>query len=129
MGVGAPPREVGSGVFEYGRELGAIAGSAGALRRYQVAVEDGSGEDADRFGEAVDAVLSDRRSWIGIGRLRLQRVPAGAASDFTVYLATPATSDATKQVVKVSSQYSTAPTLDPAVVPTPEPKRILPIFR
>ena len=89
----APAREAGSGVFAYAQTLGPILGQAGALRRFRVAVEDGSGEDAEVFGEAVEAVLGDRRSWIGPGRLRLQRVPGAAASDFTVYLATPVTSE------------------------------------
>jgi hypothetical protein len=89
----APPRQAGSGVFTYAQSLGPILGRAGALRRFRVAVEDGSGEDADAFGEAVEAALGDGRSWIGSGRLRLQRVPEAAASEFTVYLATPATSE------------------------------------
>jgi hypothetical protein len=86
-------REVGSGVFTYAQSLGPILGEAGALRRFRVAVEEGSGEDPDVLGEAVEAVLGDRRSWIGSGRLRLQRVPGAAPSEFTVYLATPATSE------------------------------------
>jgi hypothetical protein len=89
----APARHAGSGVFTYAQSLGPILGRAGALRRFRVAVEDGGGEDADVFGEAVEAVLGDQRSWIGSGRLRLQRVPGPAASEFTVYLATPVTSE------------------------------------
>jgi hypothetical protein len=45
----------------------------------------------EEFGAEVDAALSDRRGWHAGGRLRLQRVAAGAAYDFTVYLATSAT--------------------------------------
>jgi hypothetical protein len=89
----APAREVGSGIFSYAASEGPTHGATGALHRFRVAVEEGSGEDADRFAAAVDAVLGDPRSWAGTGRLRLQRVPAGAPTEFTLYLATPATSE------------------------------------
>ena len=53
----------------------------------------GTGQDADAFAATVDAVLGDPRSWIAAGELRLQRVAEAAAADFTVYLATPGTSE------------------------------------
>jgi hypothetical protein len=45
------------------------------------------------FAAAVDGVLGDARSWIAGRALRLQRVPWGAPAEFTIYLATPATSE------------------------------------
>jgi hypothetical protein len=81
---GAVPSK-GSGTFEYAQGSGPVSGSAGPTRRYRVAVEQGIGEDAADFAAAVEATLSDPRSWTGDGSLRLQRVADDA--DFTVYLA------------------------------------------
>lgn len=78
----------GSGEFEYSNERGPIAGHKGALRRFKVAVERGSGEDVAEFTEQVRAVLEDERSWSGSGDLRLQMVAGPDKADFTVYLAT-----------------------------------------
>ncbi|MET8148354.1 DUF3152 domain-containing protein [Actinoplanes sp. NPDC049668] len=81
-----PPR--GSGRFAYAPGRGRVLGSKGELRRFRVAVERGGNEDPAAFAAQVEATLGDRRSWIGDGRLRLQRVPGGQPADFTVYLAT-----------------------------------------
>ncbi|MGA5301185.1 DUF3152 domain-containing protein [Nucisporomicrobium flavum] len=78
----------GSGTFAYAPGRGKILGTAGAVRRFRVAVERGSGEDVVAFAALVESTLGDRRSWTGDGRLRLQRVPAGEKADFTVFLAT-----------------------------------------
>lgn len=94
----APPLQVpgpvpatGSGRFAYATGTGEVFGRAGTLRRYRVAVEEGAQEDAETFAAAVDLALGDARGWTASGRLRLRRVPAGAAHEFTVYLATPGT--------------------------------------
>jgi hypothetical protein len=87
---GQPP-QAGSESFAIGRTGGAVAGRSGTLRRYRVAVEEGSGEDVEAFGAFVDATLSDPRSWPAGGLVRLQRVPDGAAFSFTIYLATART--------------------------------------
>jgi hypothetical protein len=72
----------------------AVAGSAGRILRYRVAVEGGiQNLDLAGFARTVDATLADRRSWIGSGRVRLQRVGRDVRPDFTIYLATPATRD------------------------------------
>ncbi|MEV1144294.1 DUF3152 domain-containing protein [Micromonospora sp. NPDC049799] len=65
----------------------------GPLRRYRVAVEAGTGQDAGAFAATVDAVLADPRGWTATGELRVQRVSDVDAADFTVYLATPGTSE------------------------------------
>jgi len=88
---GTPPRK-GDNTFRYGRTTGAVAGTSGTLRRYRIAVENGSEEDVEAFGQQVDAVLSDPRSWPAGGRVRLQRVAEGEPFSFTVYLATAVTS-------------------------------------
>jgi len=87
-----PAPSAGPGTFRYASGHGEVLGSVGTLRRYRVAVETGAGVDAQEFAETVDLVLGDPRSWIGSGRLRLQRVPArGGAHDFTIHLATART--------------------------------------
>lgn len=87
-----PAPTAGAGTFGYAAGPGAVLGTAGALRRFQVAVEAGTGEDTTTFAAAVDAVLGDPRSWIAGGQVRLQRVGAGEAHEFTIYLASAATS-------------------------------------
>lgn len=84
----------GTGKFAYASGRGKVLGTAGGLRRFRVAVERGAGEDVASFAAQVEATLGDRRSWIGSGRLRLQRVSGADASDFTVYLATRETAGA-----------------------------------
>lgn len=68
-----------------------MLGRAGELRRYRVAVESGSNEDAAEFALAVQTALAGPGSWVDSGRLRLQQVPGDAPRDFTVYLATART--------------------------------------
>ncbi|WP_433494329.1 DUF3152 domain-containing protein [Micromonospora sp. CA-248089] len=83
----------GPGTFAVVQGRSPVRGQEGPLRRYRVEVEHGTGQDADGFAATVDAVLGDPRSWIASGDLRVQRVPEAAAADFTVYLATPVTSE------------------------------------
>ncbi|WP_243707282.1 DUF3152 domain-containing protein [Micromonospora sp. KC606] len=83
----------GPGRFNTASGRSPVRGHDGPLRRYRVAVEEGSGQDVGAFAAAVDEVLGDPRSWIGSGELRVQRVPEVAGADFTIFLATPATSE------------------------------------
>ncbi|MFI7303342.1 DUF3152 domain-containing protein [Micromonospora aurantiaca] len=83
----------GPGTFAVAQGRSPVRGQEGPLRRYRVEVEQDTGQDADEFAATVDAVLGDPRSWIASGDLRVQRVPEAAAADFTVYLATPVTSE------------------------------------
>ncbi|PSK65378.1 hypothetical protein B0E53_02696 [Micromonospora sp. MH33] len=78
----------GRGSFGYDDRAGGVLGRSGVLRRFRVAVEDGSGEDVHAFGDAVQRALAGPGSWVDGGRLRLQRVGPGSPSDFTIYLAT-----------------------------------------
>ncbi|WP_412540408.1 DUF3152 domain-containing protein [Longispora sp. K20-0274] len=82
----------GAGTYTFATGTGPVLGKAGQVRQFRVAVEDGSGQDVGNFAAEVDRVLGDPRGWTASGDLRLQRVPAGG--DFTVYLATEATTDA-----------------------------------
>ncbi|MEV6932056.1 DUF3152 domain-containing protein [Dactylosporangium sp. NPDC051485] len=94
----SPPPEAGpakgDGTFAFATTAGPIAGAAGALKKYRVAVENGSGQQADAFAAAVEKTYADPRGWTAGGDLRLQRVAGEGAADFTVFLATPATSEA-----------------------------------
>ena len=78
----------GTGEFTFGAGKGRVLGRSGDLRRFRLAVEKGSGEDVEEFTAVVEATLGDARGWTGDGRTRMQRVPAGSRSDFTIYLAT-----------------------------------------
>jgi hypothetical protein len=78
----------GSGDFEFADERGPVAGTGGTLRRFKVAVEKGSGEDVAAFAAQVRSILSDERSWVGGGNVRMQMVAGSDRADFTVYLAT-----------------------------------------
>lgn len=83
----------GPGTFTYAAGTGPVLGTGGALRPFRVAVEDGIGVTAEEFAAAVEGVLGDPRSWIAGGDVRLQRVAGTSDADFTVLLATPATSE------------------------------------
>ncbi|BCJ64637.1 hypothetical protein GCM10009779_42150 [Polymorphospora rubra] len=83
----------GPGTFGYATDEGAVLGTAGTLRRFRIAVEHGMAQEPAVFAAAADSILGDPRSWIASGQLRLQHVPRTAAADFTLYLATPATSE------------------------------------
>ncbi|MFC9331275.1 DUF3152 domain-containing protein [Kitasatospora sp. NPDC057015] len=68
-------------------------GTGEHLYRYKVRVENGIKESPERFAAEVDAVLGDvRRGWAADASLSFQRVAADPV-DFTVYLATPETTD------------------------------------
>ena len=83
----------GAGSFAYADGGSGMAGVAGQLMRYHVAAEDGLGIDANDFAAEVDAVLADPRGWTGDASLRLQRVEPAKPADFTVFLASPVTSE------------------------------------
>ncbi|MFI6822179.1 DUF3152 domain-containing protein [Micromonospora sp. NPDC050187] len=70
-----------------------VAGTDGPVHRYRVAVEAGTDQNPADFATAVDATLADPRSWTASGDLRVQRVDGSEPADFTVYLATAATSE------------------------------------
>jgi hypothetical protein len=84
----------GAGTFVAADTQGAVLGHAGTLRQFKVEVENGIGESPDEFAAAVDKVLGDPRSWVASGQFRLQRVPRAAPAEFTIFLASPTTSEA-----------------------------------
>ncbi len=78
---------------------------AGRLRQFRVAVEVGLPESPGAFAAAVERTLADPRGWGADGRLSFQRV-AGGGADFTVVLATAATTDRLCRPLDTSSIYS-----------------------
>ncbi|WUI10634.1 DUF3152 domain-containing protein [Micromonospora sp. NBC_00421] len=88
LALSGPVPTTGGGTFRYDDRAGTMLGRSGVLRRYRVAVEDGSGEDVRDFSDQVQAALAGPGSWVDGGRLRLLRVPGNAPYDFTVELAT-----------------------------------------
>ncbi|MFI7603914.1 DUF3152 domain-containing protein [Micromonospora sp. NPDC049366] len=88
-----PVPSTGAGRFAAAGGGTSVQGEDGPLHRYRVVVEQGTGQDVDAFAASVDETLADPRSWIGSGELRVQRVADRAEADFTIYLATPVTSE------------------------------------
>lgn len=83
-----------AGGFVYARGHGPVLGTAGAVRRFAVAVERNLGEGlGGDFAGEVDRILGDPRSWIAGRQFRLQRVPRPAAAEFTIFLASAGTSE------------------------------------
>ena len=82
----------GPGTWAYADQQGPVLGGAGPIERFRVAVETGIPVSVGEFAAKVQAVLGDPRSWTASGSLRLQEVPGNAPADFTIYLATRATS-------------------------------------
>jgi hypothetical protein len=85
--------QTGAGTFGFAGGPGPVLGAAGDVRRFRVAVENGIGQDAAAFAAAADQILGDRRSWIAGGDVRFQRVAQTAQFEFTLYLASPGTTD------------------------------------
>jgi hypothetical protein len=84
----------GSGTWQYADRPGETLGGGGGVWRFRVAVEEGLPVDATQFADEVDAILGAVRGWTAGGDHRFQRVAAAEQFDFTVFLATPGTSEA-----------------------------------
>ena len=88
----AAPRPA-TGLLAFAPTAGPVLGTAGTLRRFHVAVEEGQGQKADEFAAGIDRILGDPRSWIASDQVRLQRVPPSADAEFTILLASARTSE------------------------------------
>jgi hypothetical protein len=84
--------ESGPQTFRYASASGPVLGMSGSIRRFRIAIEANiKVVDMATFTAKINKTLGDPRSWIASGRYRLQEVPSSAPAEFTVYLATPAT--------------------------------------
>ncbi len=82
----------GPGTFRYATTTGAVLGRSGPIRHFRVAVETNvTVVTMKGLTAKINATLGDPRSWIAGDTYRLQQVPATAPAEFTIYLATPAT--------------------------------------
>ena len=82
----------GPGTWRYATDQGPVLGTAGNVLHFRVAIETNVAVDVAGFASKIDQALGDPRSWIAGHTFRLQRVPSTAKYDFTIYLATEATS-------------------------------------
>ena len=87
-----PPLD-GPGTFRFAPGQGEVLGSGGRLRRFRLGVEENLDEDLDALAAFVDQTLGAPQGWTAGGEVSFQRVPDGAGHDFTIYLATSATTD------------------------------------
>ncbi|MFJ3882834.1 DUF3152 domain-containing protein [Streptomyces sp. NPDC090077] len=67
--------------------------------RWRVEAENGSGIDPDAAARTVEAILGDRRGWIRDPAYGFRLAGLGEPVDFTVKIATPATTDRLCEVV------------------------------
>ncbi len=84
-----PP--IGAGTFVYSATNGSALGTAGNVRTFRVAVENGSLQNVETVAAEIDRILGDSRSWTASGDVRLQRVAQGG--EFTIFVATETTAD------------------------------------
>ncbi|BFU47146.1 DUF3152 domain-containing protein [Krasilnikovia sp. MM14-A1004] len=99
----APSGAQPAGSFQYATGYGPVLGTKGTMRTFHVAVEKylaqgdgglvGNGPDASAFAADVDNILGDPRSWVAGNKVRFQRAPHGEPAEFTIYLASPDTSE------------------------------------
>ena len=75
----------GAGTWHVVKGTSPKAGSGTDVLTYTIEVEDGIKADDAAFADAVVAVLTDPRSWIGNGKVALQRVDSGEP-DFRISL-------------------------------------------
>jgi hypothetical protein len=81
----------GPGTFRYATTEGEVLGESGTLMRFRLAIEDTVEEDMDVLAAFVDDTLGGTQGWTMGGQHRFQRVPDGAPHEFTIHLATSAT--------------------------------------
>jgi hypothetical protein len=77
--------------WQWAPSAGPVLGTAGPLRRFQIAVERGLPVSVADLTSVVDGTLGDSRSWIAGNDVRLQHVGPNDAYNFIIFLASPAT--------------------------------------
>lgn len=64
-----------------------------SVHRYAVKVEGGTGIDAGAAAREIAGVLNDPRGWIGYRGASFELVPDATQAEFTIYVASPPTTD------------------------------------
>jgi hypothetical protein len=84
----------GKDTFAYAPGTPQVLGAgSGPVKKYLIAVENGSGQDIAGFADAVRRVLGDPRGWTAGGDVRFQQVAKDEAPNFSISLATQATAE------------------------------------
>ena len=84
----------GPGTFRYASGTGPVLGTSGPVHRFRVAIESNiKVVGMAAFIAKIDATLGDARSWVAGRRTRLEQVAGDSSSEFTIYLATPQTTN------------------------------------
>ncbi|MEU6311373.1 DUF3152 domain-containing protein [Streptomyces sp. NPDC047014] len=96
--AGTSPTPARPGVFTASASAGSPQGK-GPARRWRIEVEEGSGVDPEAAARSVEKILGDPRGWTRDPAYGFQLVGAGQPVDFTVKIATPATTDRLCEVV------------------------------
>ncbi|OKK21258.1 hypothetical protein AMK16_11970 [Streptomyces sp. CB00455] len=94
----APVPAAGPGTFRASGASGEAQGKGTALR-WRIEVEEGSGVDPDSAARSVEAILGDPRGWTRDTAYGFRLAAPGEPVDFTVKIATPATTDRLCEVV------------------------------
>jgi hypothetical protein len=90
--AGVPTK--GKDTFAYAGGTDQVLGAGSApVRKYLVAVENGSGQDPAAFADAVRRILGDSRGWTAGGEVRFQQVAKDGQPGFSISLATQATAE------------------------------------
>jgi hypothetical protein len=93
--AGAPT--TGPDTFSYASGSSAVIGAAGSTHTFRVGVETnvarGTGPTANAFAADAIRILGAAQSWTAGGTMRFQQVPTSKHADFTLYLASAATSE------------------------------------
>lgn len=82
--------------FEYAAGTGPVLGNGGSPQHFHVATEERqipADQTPAAVAASVEAILGDAKSWIADPAIGFQRVPRNVDAEFTIYLASPATSE------------------------------------
>lgn len=92
MGI-AHSDTAGDGTWRVAAALETPSTLRSGTHRYLLQVEGGTGIDADAIAPFVNAVLNDDRGWASVDDVSFEQVQDPAEADFTLNIATPATTD------------------------------------
>ncbi len=106
VGSHSNPRYAGTGTYRVVSSDRPTVGRGGRTVAYSIEVEDGLRIDGRAFADTVTRILSDERSWIGSGRVRLRQVAAPASADFNIRLSSPSKTDALCAPMTTEGIYS-----------------------